>query len=578
MTPSRAERRLAAIMAADVVGYSRLIDLDEQGTLAALNERRKEILEPLVRDHHGRIVKLMGDGVLVEFASAVNAVGFAVDFRTRMAAANEGLAEDRHIVLRIGINLGDVVVEGGDLFGDGVIVAVRLQAMAEPGDIFLSGSVYDQVKRKLAFGFDELGPRTIKNIAEPVPVYRIGASTQWEASGPGEKAPLPLPAEPSIAVLPFTNMISDPEQEAFVDGLTEDLITDLSRTRGLFVIASHSAFAYKGRHVDVRRIARELGVRYILEGSVRRAAGRVRINAQLIDAVGGNHLWAERFDRGMEDIFAVQDEVSGQIVEALAGRLTAPPPRNRPSNLEAYDLCLRARSLSQHTALAAKEANLLLDRALELDPDYAEAHRLLALNLWLGWEFWGEAIDPTRARAVEEAERAVALDPNDAANRWALGIILGHERRWAESDAEFDAALKLDPNLADAWAMRADLATLGSRPAEAISFVRKALRLNPHPPGWYYWQLGQAQYAAQDYEAAVQTFRRPETYRTTSRRLLAASLAKLGHLDEARREADLFMMSSPHFTIRHWSASQPFRDEDLRRHFEEGYRLAGLPE
>jgi TolB-like protein/class 3 adenylate cyclase len=578
MSPSRAERRLAAIMAADVVGYSRLIDLDEQGTLAALNERRKGILEPLVRDHHGRIVKLMGDGVLVEFASAVNAVGFAVDFRTRMAAANEGLAEDRHIVLRIGINLGDVVVEGGDLFGDGVIIAVRLQAMAEPGDIFLSGSVYDQVKRKLAFGFDELGPRTIKNIAEPVPVYRIGASTQWEASGPEEKAPLPLPAEPSIAVLPFTNMISDPEQEAFVDGLTEDLITDLSRTRGLFVIASHSAFAYKGRHVDVRRIARELGVRYILEGSVRRAAGRVRINAQLIDAVGGNHLWAERFDRGMEDIFAVQDEVSGQIVEALAGRLTAPPPRNRPSNLEAYDLCLRARALSQHTALAAKEANLLLDRALELDPDYAEAHRLLALNLWLGWEFWGEAIDPTRARAVEEAERAVALDPNDAANRWALGIILGHERRWAESDAEFDTALKLDPNLADAWAMRADLATLGSRPAEAISFVRKALRLNPHPPGWYYWQLGQAQYAAQDYEAAVQTFRRPETYRTTSRRLLAASLAKLGHLDEARREADLFMMSSPHFTIRHWSASQPFRDEDLRRHFEEGYRLAGLPE
>ncbi|GEO17824.1 hypothetical protein MAE02_55200 [Microvirga aerophila] len=565
-------------MAADVVGYSRLIDLDEQGTLATLNERRKAILEPLVRDHHGRIVKLMGDGVLVEFASAVNAVGFAVDFRTRMAAANQGLAEDRHIVLRIGINLGDVVVEGGDLFGDSVIIAVRLQAIAEPGDIFLSGSVYDQVKRKLAFGFDELGPRTIKNIAEPVPVYRIKASSQWEASGPGEKSPLPLPAVPSIAVLPFTNMISDPEQEAFVDGLTEDLITDLSRTRGLFVIASHSAFAYKGRNVDVRRIARELGVRYILEGSVRRAAGRVRINAQLIDAVGGNHLWAERFDRGMEDIFAVQDEVSGQIVEALAGRLIAPPPRTRPSNLEAYDLCVRARSLSQHTALAAKEANLLLDRALELDPDYAEAHRLLALNLWLGWEFWGEAIDPTRAKAVGEAERAVALDPNDAANRWALGIILGHERRWAESDAEFDAALKLDPNLADAWAMRADLATLGSRTAEAIDFVQKALRLNPHPPGWYYWQLGQAQYAAEDYEAAVQTFRRPETYRTTSRRLLAASLAKLGRLDEARREADLFMMSSPHFTIRHWSASQPFRDENLRRHFEEGYRLAGLPE
>ena len=563
-------------MAADVVGYGRLMELDEQGTLTALRERRTTILEPLVRGLRGHIIKLMGDGVLVEFASAVNAVTCAVDIQKRFAAANQGLPEDRHIVLRIGVNLGDVVIEGGDLFGDGVILAVRLQAMAGPGDICVSGSVYDQVKRKLAFAFDELGPQAVKNVAEPVLVYRIGSSALGEACGPN-KAALPLPARPSLAVLPFTNMSNDPEQEAFVDGLTEDLITDLSRGGGLFVIASHSAFAYKGRREDVRRIARELGVRYLLEGNVRRAAGRVRINAQLIDAIEGGHLWAERFDRSLEDVFAVQDEVTGKIVEALAGRLRASPARNRPANLAAYELCVRARPLAMQTALAAREAVSLLERAIALDPNYAEAHRWLAWNLWLGWEFWGEP-ELCRARAIAGAQQAVALDPNDAGNRWVLGIILGHERRWAEADTEFDAALRLDPNHADAWAMRSDLTTLGGRPVEGIEQVRKALRLNPHPPGWYYWQLGQAQYAIGDYEAAVQTLRRPETYRTTSRRLLAASLAQLGRLEEARWEADLFMMSNPQFTIRHWSATQPFRDEDLRRHFLEGYRLAGLPD
>jgi TolB-like protein/class 3 adenylate cyclase/Tfp pilus assembly protein PilF len=578
MAEERAQRRLAAILAADVVGYSRLLDLDEQGTLAALRRRRKEILEPLVRDRQGRIVKVMGDGVLVEFGSAVNAVSCAVDLQKRMAAANEGVTADRRINLHIGINLGDVVVEDGDLFGDGVIVAVRLQAMAGAGDVFVSGSVYDQVKRKLDCGFDELGPQAIKNVTEPVSVYRIWLSTASDDGGLAEKAALQLPAKPSIAVLPFTNMSNDPEQEAFVDGLTEDLITDLSRTSELFVIASNSAFAYKGRHVDVRRIARELGVRHLLEGSARRAAGRVRINAQLIDAIAGDHLWAERFDRSLEDIFAVQDEVTGKIVEALVGRLTTAPARNRPSNLEAYDICVRARALGLQTALTAKEAILLLDRAIALDPEYAEAHRWLALNLWLGWEFWDEPMDPNRARALAEAQLAVELDPNDAGNRWVLGVILGHESRWVESDAEFDAAHELDPNHADAWAMRAELSTEKGRPAEAIEQVRRALRLNPHPPGWYYWMLGQAQYAMGDYESAIQTLRRPETYRTTSRRLLAASLAQLGRLEEARWEAKMFMISNPHFTIRHWSDSQPFPAEDVRRHIVEGYRMAGLPE
>jgi TolB-like protein len=534
-------------------------------------------MDRLIAEHGGRIANTAGDSVLAEFPSAVNAVQCAVEVQHALSQATQKVAEERRLRFRIGIHVGDVMVRCGDILGDGVNIAARLESLAAPGSVCISEAAYGYVRKAIPVSFTDLGPQKVKNIEEPIRAYVFTGSAPASV-GAAQADPLPLPDKPSIAVLPFTNMSNDPEQEAFVDGLTEDLITDLSRTSGLFVIASHSAFAYKGRHVDARHIARELGVRYLLEGNVRRAAGRVRINAQLIDATGGNHLWAERFDRSLEDIFAVQDEVSGQIVEALAGRLTSTPARNRPTNLEAYELCVRARPLSQHTALAAKEANFLLDRALTLDPEYAEAHRLLALNLWLGWEFWDEPMDSNRARAIAEAQRAVALDPNDAGNRWVLGIILGHERRWAESDAEFDAAHKLDPNNADAWAMHSDLMTLGGQPADSIELVRKALRLNPHPPGWYYWQLGQAQYAVRDYEAAVQTLRRPETYRTTSRRLLAASLAQLGRLEEARSEADLFMMSNPIFTIRHWSASQPFRDEDLRRHFSEGYRMAGLPE
>jgi TolB-like protein/class 3 adenylate cyclase len=578
MAEERVQRRLAAILSADVVGYSRLIEKDEGGTLATLKDRRRTILVPLVTRHDGRIVKVMGDGVLVEFASAVNAVNCAVELQKKMAEASKGLPEDRRVVLRIGINLGDVIVDGGDLYGDGVNVAARLQAMAGPGATCVSGSVYDQVKRKLDLDFEELGLQTIKNISEPVAIYRVEPSGSRGYQRPTPAEPPPLPAKTSIAVLPFTNMSNDPEQETFVDGLTEDLITDLSRATGLFVIARNSTFAYKGRPVDVRQTARELGVRYLVEGSARRAAGRVRINAQLIDAVGGDHLWAERFDRSLEDIFAVQDEVTGKIVEALVGRLTTTPARNRPANIKAYELCVLARGLSVQTALAAREACFLMEQAIALDPDYAEAHRWLALNLWLGWEFWDQPAESYRARAVAEAQRAVALDPNDAGNRWVLGVILGHERRWTESDAEFEATFKLDPNHADAWAIRSDLLTLAGQPKEAIEHVQRALRLNPHPPSWYFWMLGQAQYQLRDHAAAAQTLRRPETYRTTSRRLLAASLAQLGRLDDACQEAILFMMANPHFTIGDWAESQPFRSEEARQHFVDGYRKAGLPD
>jgi len=378
-------------------------------------------------------------------------------------------------------------------------------------------------------------------------------------------------------VLPFVNISNDPEQESFADGLTEDLITDLSRMPGLFVIARNSAFSYKGRAMAVRAIAEELGVRYLLEGSARRAAGQVRINAQLVDAVSGDHLWAERFDRSLDDIFAVQDEVTGKIVEALLGRLRA-PPRNRPKNLEAYDLCVRARRLMDDSPQTAREAHLMLTRAISLDPDYAEAYRWLAINHWMGEVHSGGPTQPTRSLALELARKAVAIDPNDAGCRWILAYLLAYERSFDEADAEFAKAIELDPNEADTFAALSDIAVLAGRIGEGREHIAKAFRLNPFPASWYYLTLGQAQYAAGEYESAVETLRRDETYRTSSRRFLAASLAQLGRLDEARAEVELFLVANPHFSTRHWAATEPFRDARTLAHFIDGYRKAGLPE
>ncbi|MBX4906814.1 MULTISPECIES: winged helix-turn-helix domain-containing tetratricopeptide repeat protein [Rhizobium] len=388
---------------------------------------------------------------------------------------------------------------------------------------------------------------------------------------------LPLPDKPSIAVLPFLNIGNDPEQESFADGLTEDLITDLSRMPGLFVIARNSVFAYKGRATHVREIAEELGVRYLLEGSARRAAGRVRINAKLIDAASGDHLWADRIDRSLDDIFAVQDEVTARIVEALLGRLRAPPPRNRPKNLDAYDLCVRARKLMDDSPQAAEEAHLMLTRAVSLDPDYAEAYRWLAMNHWMGWVHSGGPTESNRDAALELARKAIAIDPNDAGCRWVLAYLLAYARDFVEADAQFAKAIELDPNEADTFAALSDISVLAGRIDEGLEHIGKAFRLNPFPASWYYLALGQAQYAAGKYEAAIETLRRDETYRTSSRRFLAASLAQLGRLDEARAEAELFLVANPHFSTSHWATMEPFREAATLEHFVDGYRKAGLP-
>ncbi|MBZ9962838.1 winged helix-turn-helix domain-containing tetratricopeptide repeat protein [Mesorhizobium sp. BR1-1-2] len=456
-----------------------------------------------------------------------------------------------------------------------VLDKAELMDAAWPGTAVEEGNLTVQIAqlRKL-LGKPADGGEWIATV--PRVGYRFAGIVE-SLDGAKRKA-LPLPDKPSIAVLPFVNLSNDPEQEPFADGLTEDLITDLSRASGLFVIARNSTFAYKGKAMDVREIARELGVRYLLEGSARRAAGRVRINAQLVDAVSGDHLWAERFDRGVDDIFAVQDEVTAKIVEALLGRLRAPLPRNRPKNLEAYDLCVRARKLIDDSPQTAREAHLMLTRAVALDPDYAEAYRWLAMNHWMGWVHWGEPVEPNRRLALDLARKAVAIDPNDAGCRWVLGNLLAYERDFAEADAEFARAFELDPNEADAWATLSDISVLAGRVEEGLEQIRKAFRLNPFPASWYYLTLGAAQYAARDYEAAVKTLRRDETYRTSSRRFLAASLAQLGRLDEARTEVELFLVGNPHFTTSHWVWTEPFRDAAMLDHFVDGFRKAGLPE
>jgi TolB-like protein len=456
-----------------------------------------------------------------------------------------------------------------------ILGKAELMDAAWPGTAVEEGNLTVQIAqlRKL-LGPPDHGGEWISTV--PRVGYRFTGAI--EGLGGATRKPLPLPDKPSIAVLPFVNVSNDPAQESFADGLTEDLITDLARIPGLFVIARNSALAYKGKSMDVRAIAEELGVRYLLEGSARHAAGRVRINAQLVDAVRGDQLWAERFDRSLDDIFAVQDEVTGRIVEALTGRLRTPPPRNRPKNLEAYDLCVRARKLIDDSPQTAREAHLMLTRAVSLDPGYAEAYRWLAMNHWMGWVHWGEPMEPNRRIGLDLARKAVAIDPNDAGCRWVLANLLAYERRFEEADAEFEQAIALDPNEADTFATLSDIAVLAGRVEEGLEHIRKAFRLNPYPASWYYLTLGQAQYAAGDYEAAVETLRRDETYRTSSRRFLAASLAQLGRLDEARAEVAFFLVGNPHFTTRHWAETEPFRDAATRRHFVEGYLKAGLPE
>jgi adenylate cyclase len=457
MANERIQRRLVAILAADVVGYSRLMERDETGTLADLKSRWNEVVEPLVARYDGRIFKRIGDGILVEFGSAVSAVECAAEVQEAMTAKNSD-SGDRRILLRIGVHLGDVMVDGSDLYGDGINVASRIEGLAEPGGVAISQAVREHVHGRIGIDFVDSGNHEVKNIERPLHIWTWSPNT-GTAETPAEVPGTPPPAEnkPSIAVLPFDNMSGDTEQGYFADGITEDIITDLSKVSGLFVIARNSSFAYKGMAPDIRKVSRELGVRYVVEGSVRRAGSRVRINAQMIDGTTGGHLWAERYDRDIEDIFAVQDEVTRTIVEALEVKLTVGERTRRagPNKVdpEAYDLLVRARQIAmQLRPEAMVEARRMLERVISIDPGLAPAYARLSIITFAEYaNLWNGATVDNLTQAVELAEKAIELDSTEPQGYISLALALSWLRRLDEAEHAAERAVTLAPGLADAY-------------------------------------------------------------------------------------------------------------------------------
>jgi TolB-like protein len=577
MTNSQIQRRLAAIIVADVVGYSRLMEVDEAGTLSALRERRNAILEPVTKEHGGRVVKVMGDGVLIEFASAVNAVNASLVIQRRYEEANAPLPENRHILLRIGINLGDVVGEGDDIFGDGVNVASRLEGLAEPGGICISAKVHEEVRGKIQTEFEDFGEQQLKNISAPVRAYvhRSGKSALPSAAQES--------AKPSIAVLPFTNMGGDPEQQYFSDGMTEDIITELARFRHLHVVARNLSFRYRGDDLDLVRVGRELNAQYLLEGSVRRLGPRIRITAQLINAKTGHHLWAEKFDRDKEDIFAVQDQVVRTIVGTLTGRLSAAAAevaaRKSPANLAAYECVLRADALPYIDAAAQVEARQLYEKAIELDPNYARAYALLALNYSAEWERDLDAPDSLLDTALELAEKATKLDDNDSVCHNALGAVHLNRRSHALAEHHFQRALEINPNRPVLMASIGYLYGCLGEPEKAISFVKEARVLDPfYETSWYWTTLGGAYFGAHQYHEAIEALGRAGDAWHWKHALLAACYAQMGQDEEARRSASQALRLSPDFSIAKNMAREPLKLDSDRQHLIAGLRKAGLPE
>lgn len=572
------ERRLAAILAADVVGYTRLMQADEAGTLTALKARRTDILQPLVTKHHGRVVKLMGDGVLVEFASAVNAVACAVELQEGMDAANAESPEDRRIVLRVGINLGDVMVEGQDLYGDGVNIAARLEALAEPGTVFVSQTVFNHVKGKTKLDFEDLGEQNLKNMAEPVRVYRI-SSTGPSATLAKSSGEAQLHKLPSIAVLPFTNMSGDPEQEYFSDGITEDIITALSRYRSLLVIARNSSFVFKGRVSDVKEVGRKLGVRYVIEGSVRKVGTRVRVTAQLIDTETGSHLWADRYDRSLDDIFAVQDEVVEQVTWRVAGKVSqteiTSATRRSTKNVDAYDLYLTALAhIYRMTGEDGAKAVALLERAIELDPKFGRAYSALARAHMVV----GAATDSFEhfQLGIASGTKAIELDDADESTHADIGHLYNVVLRPDEAKFHLDRAIALNPNNPMTVYLAAYDKLYRGQHEDALTWFNRARRLDPMYPPWVDEGLGSTYYLLGRYSDALQAFTRMGLRWASHHIRFAAALAQAGQLDEARHHVAEALRLHPGYSQRDF-AKKPFQPSDLE-HWLQGLRKAGLPE
>ncbi len=570
------ERKLAAILSTDVAGYSRLMGDDEEATIRTLTAYRA-VISSLIQHYRGRVVDAPGDNLLAEFASVVDAVRCAVEIQQALKEKNTELPPQRQMHFRIGINLGDVIVEGERLYGDGVNIAARLESLAIPGGICISGTVYDHVENKLALTYDSQGEQTVKNIAKPVRVYRVamddaaatlaaqaalrhaqpertpppvtlssskgaqpkrkvslllaglvfiaviaGAIRYWSSpspstqhlapSTPAAPAALPLPDKPSLMVMPFVNMSKDPDQEYFSDGLTEVLTGDLSKISSLFVIARNSAFTYKGKAVKVQDVGREMGVRYVLEGSVQKAEQRIRITAQLIEATTGYHVWSEQYDRPLTDIFALQDEIVQKIVTTLKLQLTVEEQgfivRKHTNNLEAYDAFLRGVEFShRYTKETNAQAQQLFEKAVALDPQYAEAYALLSFSYRLEW-IWGLSADSQiQERALAMAQQAIALDDSLPSAHSSLSWVYAGKQQPDQAITEGERAIALDPNDADSYARQADVLNLAGKPEEALGAVKQAMRLNPHYPPWYLFEVGNAYYLTGRYTETIVTLK-----------------------------------------------------------------------
>jgi TolB-like protein/class 3 adenylate cyclase len=592
MAEERISRRLAAVMAADVVGYSRLLEQDEAGTLAVVKARRREVLEPLLARHCGRIVKTMGDGVLVEFASAVNAVACAVGLQQRMAEANADLPDNRRIILRVGINLGDVVVDGGDLHGEGVVVAARLQAIAEPGCVYLSGAVADQVQGKIPLNFRSLGDHSLKNIAKPVRVYCPAAEGEQEQAFVQLS---PLPAKPAIAVLPFSNLTGEAGEEYISDGITDEIIMGLGRFHDLFVTAQGSIWPYKGRNADVRQVGRDLGVRYVVKGSIRRHGENLRITAELADTSTGNQLWADRYDQDRLHSFAVQDAITRTIVATIMGRVRDQDRKRAlhktKSELAAYDLLLRGRHcLEQWSKEEIIEARRLFEQAAALDPDDSAAYADLADTYLVEYQSdWSEAPDAAAERAFELARKAVALDDTDTKARRALACAYVVARADIQmANLQLAAAISFNLNEYYNFCVKSWLATLAGDADGGISCATEAMRLNPFSHDGCLETQFMAAYCAHRYEEALAAIARMGALRPAITAGLAACYAQMGRGPEAHQAMSDFLIEAAKTITRYpgedrntwrayWARMYPFQQPADFEHLLDGFRKAGLP-
>ncbi|RWP43030.1 adenylate/guanylate cyclase domain-containing protein [Mesorhizobium sp.] len=572
------EQRLAAILAADMAGYSRLMEADETGTLARLRTHRIELVDPAIAKNKGRIIKTTGDGMLVEFQSVTDAVKCAVEIQQRMKRRNSDVPQERRIEFRIGINLGDIIFDDDDIFGDGVNIAARIEQLADVGGICVTAAVATQIADRLEIAMEDLGEKTLKNISRPVRLYRIGFDS---AVLPEVEAKRSI-SKPSIVVLPFDNMSGDPEQEFFADGLTEDIITELSRHHELFVISRNSSFVYKNRAVNVREVAEKLDVQYLVEGSVRKIGNRVRVTVQLIDTANDAHIWADKYDRKLDDIFAIQDEVTSAIAATLPGRVEAAQrdqlARAKPANMAAYECVLAAKVLHHRSTIADNErAQTLIARAVALDPDYAHAHAWRACILGQAWVHnWCEDKDGVWNDIMAALDKALALDDNDADVHRILAAVNVNNNELTTARYHQERALALNPNYDLVVVQQGELLTWLGRPEEGIEWIRKAMQLNPHHPERFWSHLGKAHFAARQYGEAIEAFMHLSTMDSVQHAFAAACYGWLGDEIAAAAHLGKIRTLDPQFDLDSFIATLHYAQEADAQHVREGLLKAGI--